>query len=33
MDVRTQADHGDEPAIQLYTKLGRRDVMHFDIEP
>jgi aminoglycoside 3-N-acetyltransferase I len=28
-----QADRGDEPAIQLYTKLGRReDVLHFDIE-
>lgn len=32
--IYVQADHGDEPAIQLYTKLGRReDVMHFDIEP
>jgi aminoglycoside 3-N-acetyltransferase I len=29
-----QADHGDDPAIALYTKLGRReDVMHFDIDP
>jgi aminoglycoside 3-N-acetyltransferase I len=29
-----QADYGDEPAIALYTKLGRReDVMHFDIDP
>lgn len=28
-----QADHGDDPAIALYTKLGvREDVMHFDIE-
>ena len=28
-----QADHGDEPAIALYSKLGRReDVLHFDIE-
>jgi aminoglycoside 3-N-acetyltransferase I len=28
-----QADYGDEPAIALYTKLGRReDVVHFDIE-
>lgn len=28
-----QADHGDEPAIQLYSKLGRReDVLHFDID-
>ena len=27
-----QADRGDEPAIALYTKLGRReDVHHFDI--
>jgi aminoglycoside 3-N-acetyltransferase I len=27
-----QADHGDDPAIALYTKLGRReDVLHFDI--
>jgi ribosomal protein S18 acetylase RimI-like enzyme len=27
-----QADHGDEPAIALYSKLGRReDVIHFDI--
>ena len=27
-----QADHGDDPAIALYTKLGtREDVMHFDI--
>lgn len=30
--VFVQADHGDEPAIALYTKLGvREDVMHFDI--
>lgn len=29
-----QADYGDDPAIALYTKLGRReDVMHFDIDP
>ena len=29
-----QADHGDDPAITLYTKLGRReDVLHFDIDP
>ncbi len=28
-----QADHGDEPAIRLYTKLGKReDVLHFDID-
>ena len=27
-----QADHGDEAAIALYTKLGiREDVLHFDI--
>lgn len=30
--IYVQADHGDEPAIALYTKLGRReDVLHFDI--
>ena len=30
--IFVQADHGDEPAIQLYTKLGtREDVLHFDI--
>lgn len=30
--VFVQADHGDEAAIQLYTKLGvREDVLHFDI--
>ena len=29
-----QADHGDDPAIALYTKLGaREDVLHFDIPP
>jgi len=29
-----QADYADEPAIALYTKLGRReDVVHFDIDP
>lgn len=29
-----QADHGDDPAIALYSKLGRReDVLHFDIDP
>lgn len=29
-----QADHGDDPAIALYTKLGvREDVLHFDIDP
>lgn len=30
--IYVQADHGDEPAIALYTKLGiREDVLHFDI--
>ena len=30
--VFVQADHGDDPAVALYTKLGaREDVMHFDI--
>src|SRR5690606_7825248 len=30
--VFVQADHGDEPAIALYTKLGvREDVLHFDL--
>ena len=30
--VFVQADLGDEPAIALYTKLGRREsVLHFDI--
>lgn len=30
--IYVQADHGDDPAIALYTKLGvREDVMHFDI--
>lgn len=30
--VYVQADYGDDPAIALYTKFGRReDVMHFDI--
>lgn len=30
--VFVQADHGDDPAIALYEKLGtREDVMHFDI--
>lgn len=32
--IFVQADHGDDPAIALYTKLGRReDVLHFDIAP
>jgi aminoglycoside 3-N-acetyltransferase I len=31
--IYVQADHGDEPAIALYEKLGsREDVMHFDID-
>ena len=31
--VFVQADYGDDPAIALYTKLGKReDVLHFDIE-
>jgi aminoglycoside 3-N-acetyltransferase I len=30
--VFVQADHGDDAAIALYTRLGvREDVMHFDI--
>ncbi|ASC74150.1 Gentamicin 3-N-acetyltransferase [Halomicronema hongdechloris C2206] len=30
--IFVQADHGDEPAISLYSKLGvREDVLHFDI--
>jgi len=32
--VFVQADHGDDPAIALYDKLGRREeVLHFDIIP
>jgi ribosomal protein S18 acetylase RimI-like enzyme len=32
--IYVQADHGDDPAVALYTKLGtREDVMHFDIDP
>jgi aminoglycoside 3-N-acetyltransferase I len=32
--VFVQADHGDDAAVALYTKLGtREDVMHFDIQP
>jgi aminoglycoside 3-N-acetyltransferase I len=32
--IFVQADHGDEPAIALYTKLGvREDVLQFDIAP
>lgn len=30
--IYVQADHGDDPAIALYTQLGvREDVLHFDI--
>jgi aminoglycoside 3-N-acetyltransferase I len=30
--IFVQADHGDDPAIALYSKLGyRKDVLHFDI--
>jgi aminoglycoside 3-N-acetyltransferase I len=30
--IFVQADHGDDPAIALYSKLGaREDVLHFDI--
>jgi aminoglycoside 3-N-acetyltransferase I len=30
--VFVQADHGDDPAIALYSKLGQREeVLHFDI--
>jgi len=30
--IFVQADHGDAPAIALYTQLGlREDVLHFDI--
>lgn len=32
--IYVQADHGDDPAINLYESLGtREDVLHFDIEP
>ncbi|WP_071797275.1 AAC(3)-I family aminoglycoside N-acetyltransferase [Natronohydrobacter thiooxidans] len=32
--IYVQADHGDDPAIALYTRLGtREDVLHFDIAP
>ena len=32
--VFVQAELGDEPAIELYSKLGKReDVLHFDISP
>ena len=30
--VFVQADYGDDPAISLYEKVGRREeVLHFDI--
>lgn len=32
--IFVQADHGDAPAVELYSKLGvREDVLHFDIAP
>lgn len=32
--VYVQADHGDDPAVALYTGLGsREDVLHFDMAP
>lgn len=32
--IFVQADHGDDPAISQYTKLGvREEVLHFDIAP
>lgn len=32
--IFVQADHGDDPAIALYSKLGvREEVLHFDIAP
>lgn len=32
--IYVQADHGDEPAIALYRKLGvQENVLHFDIAP
>ena len=32
--IFVQAEHGDDPAIALYEKLGQReDVLHFDIAP
>ena len=31
--IFVQADYGDDPAIELYTGLGKReDVLHFDID-
>lgn len=32
--IYVQADHGDDPAIALYSEMGtREEVLHFDIEP
>jgi ribosomal protein S18 acetylase RimI-like enzyme len=32
--IFVQADYGDDAAIALYSRLGRReDVLHFDIDP
>jgi aminoglycoside 3-N-acetyltransferase I len=32
--IFVQADHGDDPAIAMYSKLGvREEVLHFDIAP
>lgn len=32
--VYVQADQADGPAVELYSKLGKReDVLHFDIDP
>jgi ribosomal protein S18 acetylase RimI-like enzyme len=32
--IFVQADHGDDPAIALYDRLGvREEVLHFDIRP
>jgi len=32
--IFVQADRGDDPAIALYSRLGRREgVLHFDIAP
>ena len=32
--IFVQADHGDEPPIALYSRLGtREEVLHFDIAP
>lgn len=32
--IFVQADHGDDPAIALYSQLGKREeVLHFDIAP